>query len=379
MSPNIRKPKTPWCVAAAACVLWCIAAGCVRLPRNFLTHRPEVPPVSLANIPNRVWTWRGCQVRYQVLGADNTGPSVLLLHGLLVNADHWRKNMPQLAQAGLRVYTIDFLGSGYTDRIDACSPDATVINGEHGRNLSSVQTQLLRDGGRRETVTVPLQHPLGSAYNIYTWAEQVCDFVEEVIKSKSYLIGNSLGSLIGLQAAIDRPDLMPGVLLVNPRFRQEHVSEAPPLARPFIGGVQALLRETPVGAWLYDALANKAVVKQILKEPYYDESQVSDELVDVLLSPLLVKGAAASVFDTLSYSTGPLLEQLLQDDRLMARVWACWGDKDPWTPLQRAAALSEFSSVRKLIELPGVGHCPHDEAPNVTNKLILEFVEAAMP
>ena len=30
----------------------------------------------------------------------------------------------------------------------------------------------------------------------------------------------------GLQAAIDRPDLARGVLLVNPRFRQEHVAEA---------------------------------------------------------------------------------------------------------------------------------------------------------
>ena len=31
----------------------------------------------------------------------------------------------------------------------------------------------------------------------------------------------------GLQAAVDRPEQIQGLLLVNPRFRQEHVAEAP--------------------------------------------------------------------------------------------------------------------------------------------------------
>ncbi|CAE7388017.1 PPH [Symbiodinium natans] len=288
-------------------------------------------------------------------------------------ADHWSEeaDAPCWPQAGLRVYAIDFLGSGYTDRLEAA-----LISGERGRNLSSVQAELLRGEGRREVVSVPQLHPLGSVYNIYTWSEQVCDFIDEVVKADAFLIGNSLGSLIGLQAAIDRSDRVRGVLLVNPRFRQEHVAEAPPVARPLIGFVQGLLRETFVGRTLYGMLANKGAVKEILKEPYYDASQVSDELVDVLLEPLLLRGAAESVFDTLSYSTGPLLEQLLQDSRLAAPVWACWGDKDPWTPLQRASALAELPSVKRLIEFPGVGHCPHDEAPNVVNALIMEFTRS---
>ena len=36
------------------------------------------------------------------------------------------------------------------------------------------------------------------------------------------------------------------------------------------------------------------------------------QLVDVLLTPLLTEGASDVVFDTLSYSAGPLPEQLLQ-------------------------------------------------------------------
>lgn len=53
------------------------------------------------------------QIRYQALNETGTGPSVVLVHGLFVNADHWRRNMQPLADAGYRVYAIDLLGCGF--------------------------------------------------------------------------------------------------------------------------------------------------------------------------------------------------------------------------------------------------------------------------
>ena len=67
----------------------------------------------------------------------------------------------------------------------------------------------------------------------------------------------------------------------------------------------------------------------------------------VLLSPLLLPGSADVVFDTLSYSAGPLPE--LQLAELAARTSAAadggggsglavevvYGERDPWTPLPR--------------------------------------------
>jgi len=298
-----------------------------------------------------------------------------MLHGLLVNADHWRQNLPPLAEAGLRVYALDLLGNGYTDKLDPTSEEVRNINGETKRDLSDVETNLVLGGGSRKKVSVPQGHPLGSVYNIFTWSEQVSDFIEEMIQSEVILIGNSLGSLVSLQAAIDRPEQIQGLLLVNPRFRQEHVAEAPLFARPLISGVQRLLRETFVGKVLYDVLKTESSVMEILKEPYYNTSQVTPELVEVLRAPLLMEGALESTLDILSYSTGPLLEQLLEDDRLAAPVWVCWGQRDPWTPLPRVMGLEEFEVVKKLVEFPNVGHCPHDESPEVVNDLILKFVQ----
>lgn len=333
---------------------------------------PRANPLST---PNRFWEWRGQRVRYQALGKDQEGPSVLLVHGLFVNADHWRRNMSVLADAGFRVFAIDLLGCGYSSKPAPCGEEARAVNGENGRDLSEPEVELGTSDGGRRLAKVALRHPLGSVYNFYTWSEQLCDFAEQVICAERVtLVCNSIGSISSLQAAVDRPELVNGVMLVSPNFRELHAAESPAAARPFVSLVQALLRETPVGKALFDACANPATVKTILKVPYCDTAQVTDELVEVLLTPLLTEGAAEVVFDSLSYSAGPLPEQLLQDPRLKAPVWVCWGEEDPWTPSKRVLGLERFEAVKRVIPLPGVGHCPQDEAPGLVNPLIVDFV-----
>lgn len=330
--------------------------------------------------PNLSWKWRGFNVRYQQAGCDTNkdGPAVVLIHGLFVNADHWRRNLPALADAGCRVYAIDLLGYGYSDKPHPTSAEAKAISGENGRSLGAPEVELGTASGGRRTASVVEAHPLGSVYNFYTWAEQINDFVEEVVGADSVtLVANSIGSISALQAAIDKPSRVNGVAIVNPNFRELHVAEQPdllrPLVMPIVEGVQSALRSN--GQGLFDALAKPDTVKQILKEPYHDASQVTDELVDVLLTPLLTPGAADVVFDTLSYSAGPLPEQQLQDERLEAPVLVCWGEKDPWTPSARVLGLERFERVERVVPLPGVGHCPHDEAPQVVNPLLIDFVQ----
>jgi len=337
------------------------------------------PKTSPTGVANNFWRWRNYNVRYQAVGTDNDGPAVLFIHGLFVNADHWRQNLPALAAAGMRCYAIDLLGYGYSDKPAPCSKAARAISGENGRALGAPEKELGTAWGGRRTAPVAEAHPLGSVYNFYTWAEQCADFVEEVIgDGEVVLVANSIGSISALQAAIDRPDLVSRVAIVNPNFRELHVAEVPavlrPVAVPLVQAVQRALREN--GQPLFDALAKPATVKQILKEPYANADMVTDELVEVLLTPLLTEGAADVVFDTLSYSAGPLPEVQLADPKLRAPVLVCWGEQDPWTPAARVLALDRFESVERVVPLPGVGHCPHDEAPDVVNPLLIDFIRS---
>ena len=145
---------------------------------------------------------------------------------------------------------------------------------------------------------------------------------------------------------------------------------------PVLRQVQRLLR-SQYGQKLFDAAATPKTVKQILMEPYAVTSAVDDTLVEVLLDPLLTPGASKVVFDTLSYSAGPLPEQQLQSNSFPSNipVWIGYGLDDPWIPGPRVEALQQYEPVQRVQGWPGVGHCPHDEAPEIVHPMVLEFLD----
>ena len=241
----------------------------------------QMPSKSPTGVANQRWKWRGFDVRYQCLGEEHDdAPALLLVHGLFVNADHWRRNLPALAAAGMRVYSIDLLGYGYSSKPFPTSPEARDISGERGRELGAPE-QSIGSASGEELPARPVEqaHPVeGSVYNFFTWAEQLADFATDVIGAESVtLVANSIGTISALQAAVDRPELFDGVFVVNPNFRELHAAEQPalvrPLAVPLVAAVQRALRQN--GQPLFDALAKPGTVKQILKEPYCDAAQVT--------------------------------------------------------------------------------------------------------
>lgn len=75
----------------------------------------------------------------------------------------------------------------------------------------------------------------------------------------------------------------------------------------------------------------------------------------------------------MSCSGGPLPEELLE--KCPVPVSILWGDKDPWEDIVEGRKLfADISSVEEFVPLPGAGHCPQDEAPDVVNPLIAKFI-----
>ena len=394
------------------------------------------------SLPNQIYDWRGYQIRYQVTGPADADHTLLLVHGLFVNSDHWRKTLTGLQTLSpdktCRVYALDLLGSGWSSKPKRDDPNAMLVDGENGRFLDcesvcyrelmqqreeqilmqssqSSKTTKIRptkvrsaptleniplgtpSGGQRIAPVLDLRHPLRSPYNFYTWAEQIADFIHDVVhtnqknheenqhRKKVTLVANSIGTMSSLQSIIDEPDLFNGAFIINPNFRELHMAEVPfsKFTMPIVRRVQSLLREN--GHGLFQKLANPDTVTQILKEPYKVSEAIDEELVSVLLDPLLTEGADDVVFDTLSYSAGPLPEQQLSSPNFpkdSCPVWVIYGKDDPWTPEKRVEKLKDIGNVaggkgpvERIIGLEGVGHCPHDESPEVVNKLIWEFLD----
>lgn len=75
---------------------------------------------------------------------------------MIFNSDHWRKNIPVLAQSQ-KVYAIDLIGYGYSEKPS------------------------------------PSDFGSDSFYTFETWGAQLNDFCTDVVKDEAFFICNSIG------------------------------------------------------------------------------------------------------------------------------------------------------------------------------------------
>lgn len=279
------------------------------------------------------WPWQGLPIRYQTAGTS--GAPLLLIHGFGASSDHWRKNIPVLAESH-RVYAIDLLGFGKSVKPAPGDP---------------------------------------MPYTFETWGQLVVDFCRDMIGEPAFLIGNSIGCIVALQAAVDAPQQARGVAMLDCSLRLLHDRKRATL--PWYRGAptplfQALLGIRPLGRFFFSRLARPKFIRNVLLQAYGRQEAVTDELVDLLIEPSKDAGAADVFLAFVRYSQGPLAEDLLP--QVQCPVLVIWGAADPWEPIALGRAYADYSAVEDFIELAGVGHCPQDEAPELVNPALRDWV-----
>ena len=288
---------------------------------------------AIATTEPKTWNWRGHKIAYQQAG--DTGSAVVLVHGFGASWGHWRKNIPVLGKS-CRCYAIDLIGFG-----GSAKPQPGEVD-----------------------------------YTFATWGEQVADFCREVVGSPAFLIGNSIGCIVVMQAAVDYPDLALGIAALNCSVRQLH--ERKRVTLPWYRNygslvMQRVLGNKAIGNFFFKQIAKPKVVRKILLQAYRRPEAVNDELIDLLMKPSQDEGAADVFLAFTRYSQGPLPEDLLP--RLNCPTVLLWGTEDPWEPVEMGRKLAEIPTVDEFIPLEGLGHCPQDEAPEVVNPILLDWLE----
>jgi pimeloyl-ACP methyl ester carboxylesterase len=116
------------------------------------------------------------------------GPPVLLIHGYGASAYHWRYQIPALAQQGYRVYALDLLGFGWSEKalVEYSS------GGLWGQQIGDFIQQVIRGGATSSSSSNGGSPPSSSNSS----SDQVV------------LVGNSLGGYACLNAAVKNPDLV---------------------------------------------------------------------------------------------------------------------------------------------------------------------------
>ncbi|MEM8505620.1 MAG: alpha/beta fold hydrolase [Cyanobacteria bacterium P01_D01_bin.1] len=278
------------------------------------------------------WDWRGYDIKYVAYG---DGPPIVLLHGFGASIGHWRKNIPELAAAGHRVYALDLLGFGDSDKPDI-------------------------------------------SYSLEFWVKLIHDFWKTHIQSPTIFAGNSIGALMALMTLVTYPETARGGVLLNCAGSLNHRPEDLPGGLSFVMGAFAkLVNSRLTGPLLFNQVRTKGRIRGSLKQVYGNRKAITPELIDILHGPACHPGAQRVFASILTAPPGPRPSELLP--QVTQPLLVLWGEKDPWTPIQAADIYQEMAADPQanvtFHAIPETGHCPHDERPEVVNRLILEWME----
>lgn len=276
------------------------------------------------------WTWQGYRIQYTVMG---TGTPLVLIHGFGASIGHWRKNIPVLAAGGYRVFALDLLGFGGSDK-------------------------------------PPLD------YSLELWQQLLKDFWDTQIQTPAVFVGNSIGALLSLMMVADYPEITAGAVLINCAGGLNHRPHELNLPlRLVMRAFTQLVSSKLIGPVLFNRIRQKARIRSTLLQVYRNPEAVTDELVDLLYTPSCDVGAQKVFASILTAPPGPTPSELLP--KVKHPVLVIWGADDPWTPVSGGRVFQELSANGQPIEfvsIPNAGHCPHDERPEVVNSLILKWL-----
>jgi pyruvate dehydrogenase E2 component (dihydrolipoamide acetyltransferase) len=266
------------------------------------------PPPEPKQVEAEGWT-----VRVLRMGPEESeAVPLLLIHGFGGDLLLWQFNQAELA-ADRPVYAIDLPG--------------------HGGSTKSV--------GRGDLAAL---------------AASVRGALAALGVGRVHLAGHSLGGAIALQMALDEPERIASVTLVNAAGLGPEVNA---------GYIEAFIRAD-----------KRKEMKATLEALFADPSFVSREMVEDILKYKRLDGA----LDCLRSIAGAVFaggkQAVVLADRLPSLtvpVQAVWGADDRIVPASHANAIPE---ARRHV-LPGVGHMVPVERPAELNRLISEFVAFA--
>lgn len=290
---------------------------------------PALPPID-----PQFWTWRGHRIAYAVQGE---GVPLVLIHGFGASIGHWRRNIPVLAAAGYRVYALDLLGFGKSDK------------------------------------------PLVD-YHLELWQEMLQDFWREQIQQPAVFVGNSIGALLCLMMLAKAPDMARAGVLLNAAGGLNHRPEElnPPL-RLVMGAFTKLVSSDVIGPFLFNRIRQKPRLRRTLHQVYRDRTAVTDELIELIYEPACDPGAQKVFAKILTAPPGPKPEELLP--QVTQPLLILWGEADPWTPITGATLYQDLAAQSdrvSFVSIPDTGHCPHDERPEIVNQEILQWLDRCL-
>jgi len=254
----------------------------------------------------------GHHIHYYVRGPVSGRP-VVLLHGLGGRSEDWIKLTPYLQRAGYRVYTPDLLGFGQSEE------------------------------------------PHNSTYSITDQAETVVGFLDAVGLQRVDLGGWSMGGWIAQKVAVDNPE----------RVRRLVLMDSAGLKMPPRWDTHLFTPTTPAEVDQLHAL--------LMPHPPAMPRFVAQDMIRLSASyGWVIKRALASMLTA---------KDVMDDDlpSLKMPVLILWGGEDRITPLSEGLAIHALIPQSLLRVASSCGHVAPEACTDQFGPEIISFLQSAYP
>lgn len=274
-------------------------------------YHSEIPLEQLkaryANENSRFAQIEGMPLHYR---DEGRGPAVLLLHGSGGSLHTW-EGWVQALQDSFRTVSVDLPGFGLT--------------GPHPKDDYSTATTL-----------AVLQKLL-----------------DQLQLDSFYVAGNSYGGLLAWEMALELPERVRGIMLIDAAGMPVDASRPAPMVFK--------LARSPLFSALATRITPSFLHRRSLLDVYAHDSLVTDELVQRYFELSLREGNRRAFIQRAAFRSGPNRNGEIPSIR--CPVMIMWGEQDAWIPFQQARKFKKALPGAELQVYPDLGHTPQEEAP----------------
>jgi pimeloyl-ACP methyl ester carboxylesterase len=288
-----------------------------------------VPARQLADDDSLFVDIQGLEVHYNDRGQGQ--PVFVLLHGFGASLFSWHAVVEPMSELG-RVIAFDRPAFGLTERPDVDS------------------------------------WPEGNPYSPEFQVEIVAGLMDDVGAERAILVGNSAGGTVAVNFALQHPERVQALILVDAAIYQGGGSPA---------WIKPILR-TPqfqrIGPWLVRRIADRG--EGIIELAWHDPANIDQETIDGYRRPLGVDNWDRALWEFTVASRDLGLDQRLHE--LVMPVLVITGDDDQIVPTELSLQLAEDIPGAELVVVPNCGHVPHEECPTEFMIAVETFVQTAL-
>jgi pimeloyl-ACP methyl ester carboxylesterase len=204
------------------------------------------------------------------------------------------------------------------------------------------------------------QDPL-KRYSSMDYVALLNDFVNELNINEFHLAGNSLGGLVAWLYASKYDRKINKLLLISP---SGFSSDKTPLV--------IRLAKTPFINSFLRYLTPKSFIKKNLKEVYYHDSLITEEIINRYRDLTLFSGNRSAFIDRVNIKSEDYSYKmsLIQTPTLIL-----WGENDEWIPMDNAFKFEDAIENSRVVIMPETGHIPMEERPLESLKIAFEFIK----